>query len=423
MSKSTSNPWDNTAAQHQPADQNAAPEQANGAQQNDPWAASTQSAPADGSPPAQHGTTPDHAAQGDPWSTNAPAQDAPANGSDAWSTAPAPDGSADAAHQAAQSGSDWLNNAAPATPEHFNLLDPFKDTLIPLDSWVTHGIDWVVLHFRPIFQGVRVPVDFILSGFQQFLLGMPAPIAILVFSLLAWQMSSFGMGVATLLSLIAIGAIGAWSQAMITLALVLTALFFCVLIGLPMGIWLARSERAAKFIRPLLDAMQTTPAFVYLVPIVMLFGIGNVPGVVVTIIFALPPIIRLTILGIRQVPADLIEAAESFGASPRQMLLKVQLPLAMPTIMAGVNQTLMLALSMVVIASMIAVGGLGQMVLRGIGRLDMGLAAVGGVGIVILAIILDRLTQSLGRDRRSKGNKSWYTSGPIGLLTRPFIKQ
>ncbi|XYQ53972.1 glycine betaine/L-proline ABC transporter permease ProW [Pectobacterium carotovorum] len=422
MSKSTSNPWDATTAQNQSADQGTTPEQANGAQQNDPWAASSQNAQAD-SAPANDGAAPDSAAQSDPWSTGAPAQDAPANGGDAWSSAPAPDGSVDAAHQATQSGSDWLNSAAPATPEHFNLLDPFKDTLIPLDSWVTHGIDWVVLHFRPIFQGVRVPVDFILGGFQQFLLGMPAPIAILVFSLIAWQMSSLGMGVATLLSLIAIGAIGAWSQAMITLALVLTALFFCVLIGPPVGIWLARSERAAKFIRPLLDAMQTTPAFVYLVPIVMLFGIGNVPGVVVTIIFALPPIIRLTILGIRQVPADLIEAAESFGASPRQMLFKVQLPLAMPTIMAGVNQTLMLALSMVVIASMIAVGGLGQMVLRGIGRLDMGLAAVGGVGIVILAIILDRLTQSLGRDRRSKGNKSWYASGPIGLLTRPFIKQ
>ncbi|PWD57714.1 glycine betaine/L-proline ABC transporter permease ProW [Pectobacterium parmentieri] len=400
MSKSTSNPWDTTTTQNQPADHTT-----------------------DSATPAQHGSTPDSAPQSDPWSTGAPTQDAPANSSDAWSSAPAPDGSTDAAHQAAQSGSDWLNSAAPSTPEHFNLLDPFKDTLIPLDSWVTHGIDWVVLHFRPIFQGIRVPVDFILGGFQQFLLGMPAPIAILVFSLIAWQMSSLGMGVATLLSLIAIGAIGAWSQAMITLALVLTALFFCVLIGLPMGIWLARSERAAKIIRPLLDAMQTTPAFVYLVPIVMLFGIGNVPGVVVTIIFALPPIIRLTILGIRQVPADLVEAAESFGASPRQMLFKVQLPLAMPTIMAGVNQTLMLALSMVVIASMIAVGGLGQMVLRGIGRLDMGLAAVGGVGIVILAIILDRLTQSLGRDRRSKGNKSWYASGPIGLLTRPFIKQ
>ncbi|KFW99897.1 glycine/betaine ABC transporter permease [Pectobacterium betavasculorum] len=428
MSKSTPNPWDNTTAQNQPADQNATPEQGNNTAQSDPWATSSQNPPAENgaesSTPAQHGSMPDSAPQSsDPWSTGTTAPDASANGSDAWSSAPAPDGSTDAAHQAAQSGSDWLNSAAPAAPEHFNLLDPFKDTLIPLDSWVTHGIDWVVLHFRPIFQGIRVPVDFILGGFQQFLLGMPAPIAILVFSLIAWQMSSLGMGVATLLSLIAIGAIGAWSQAMVTLALVLTALFFCVLIGLPMGIWLARSERAAKFIRPLLDAMQTTPAFVYLVPIVMLFGIGNVPGVVVTIIFALPPIIRLTILGIRQVPADLIEAAESFGASPRQMLFKVQLPLAMPTIMAGVNQTLMLALSMVVIASMIAVGGLGQMVLRGIGRLDMGLAAVGGVGIVILAIILDRLTQSLGRDRRSKGNKSWYASGPIGLLTRPFIKQ
>ncbi|EKN3941901.1 glycine betaine/L-proline ABC transporter permease ProW [Yersinia enterocolitica] len=321
--------------------------------------------------------------------------------------------------QAAQS-TDWLNSAPAAAPEHFSLMDPFHNTWVPLDSWVTHGIDWVVLHFRPLFQGIRVPVDFILSGFQHLLLGMPAPVAILVFALIAWQFSTLGMGVATLVSLIAIGAIGAWSQAMVTLALVLTSLFFCILIGLPLGIWLARSNNAARIIRPLLDAMQTTPAFVYLVPIVMLFGIGNVPGVVVTIIFALPPIVRLTILGIKQVPADLIEAAESFGANPRQMLFKVQLPLAMPTIMAGVNQTLMLALSMVVIASMIAVGGLGQMVLRGIGRLDMGLAAVGGVGIVILAIILDRLTQSLGRDRRSKGVGRWYATGPIGLITKPF---
>ncbi|SPZ18406.1 Glycine betaine/L-proline transport system permease protein proW [Providencia rettgeri] len=231
------------------------------------------------------------------------------------------------------------------------------------------------------------------------------------------------MGVATFISMIAIGAIGAWSEAMVTLSLVLTSLLFCIVIGLPLGIWLARSDRAAKIIRPLLDAMQTTPAFVYLVPIVMLFGIGNVPGVVVTIIFALPPIIRLTILGIKQVPADLIEAAESFGASPRQMLFKVQLPLAMPTIMAGVNQTLMLALSMVVIASMIAVGGLGQMVLRGIGRLDMGLASVGGVGIVILAIILDRFTQSLGQDTRGKTSCRWYQKGPIGLVMRPFCKK
>lgn len=223
------------------------------------------------------------------------------------------------------------------------------------------------------------------------------------------------MGIATLASLAVIGLIGAWSEAMVTLALVLTSVFFCLLIGLPMGIWLARSDSAAKIIRPILDAMQTTPAFVYLVPIVMLFGIGNVPGVVVTIIFALPPIVRLTILGIQQVPEELIEAGHSFGASPKQMLYRIQLPLATPTIMAGVNQTLMLSLSMVVIASMIAVGGLGQMVLRGIGRLDMGLAAVGGLGIVILAILLDRLTQTIGISARDKKTK-WYESGPASLV-------
>jgi len=345
--------------------------------------------------------------QNNPWES-APATDSAAQSTDAWGSSPAPtDGS----------GADWLANAPTPAPEHFNIMDPFHKTLIPLDSWVTQGIDWVVTHFRPVFQGIRVPVDYILSAFQQLLLGMPAPVAIIVFSLIAWQISSAGMGIAALVSLILIGAIGAWSQAMVTLALVLTALLFCIIIGLPLGIWLARSERAAKIIRPLLDAMQTTPAFVYLVPIVMLFGIGNVPGVVVTIIFALPPVV-----GINQVPEDLIEASRSFGASPRQMLFKVQLPLAMPTIMAGINQTLMLALSMVVIASMIAVGGLGQMVLRGIGRLDMGLATVGGVGIVILAIILDRLTQAMGRDARSRGNRRWYSTGPLGLITRPFIK-
>ncbi|MBK0001717.1 glycine betaine/L-proline ABC transporter permease ProW [Erwinia sp. S38] len=417
MSKQTSNPWDTSTSAADGGNAAAAPADGNTAStSSDPWGSSA-AAPADGgassNAPADGSAA---SASSDPWggSATAPA-DGSAAGGDAWG---APDGG----HAAASGGSDWLNSAPAPQVEHFNILDPFHKTLIPLDSWVTNGIDWVVSHFRPLFQGIRLPVDYILSGFQQLLTGMPAPVAIVLFALIAWQMSGLGMGIATLISLVAIGAIGAWSQAMVTLALVLTALLFCIVIGLPLGIWLARSERAAKIIRPLLDAMQTTPAFVYLVPIVMLFGIGNVPGVVVTIIFALPPIVRLTILGIKQVPADLIEASESFGASPRQMLFKVQLPLAMPTIMAGVNQTLMLALSMVVIASMIAVGGLGQMVLRGIGRLDMGLATVGGVGIVILAIILDRLTQSLGRDVRSRGNRRWYATGPLGLLTRPFIK-
>lgn len=391
MSKPDNNPWSDTSAQTSTA--HAA--DSTSSSSSDPWSTPTSSSPSAGST-------------------------ADSSSSDAWGSAGGSTGSG--GHDAAASSNDWLNAPAPVTHEHFNIMDPFHKTLIPLDSWVTHAIDWVVGNFRPVFQGIRVPVDFILSTFQHLLTVLPSPVAILIFTLIAWQMTNVGMGVATLLSLIVIGAIGAWSDAMVTLSLVLTSLLFCVVIGLPVGIWLARSDRAAKIIRPLLDAMQTTPAFVYLVPIVMLFGIGNVPGVVVTIIFALPPVIRLTILGIKQVPADLIEASESFGASPRQMLFKVQLPLAMPTIMAGVNQTLMLSLSMVVIASMIAVGGLGQMVLRGIGRLDMGLATVGGVGIVILAIILDRLTQSVGADSRSRAQRHWYLTGPVGLILRPFVK-
>ncbi|QCR37005.1 glycine betaine/L-proline ABC transporter permease ProW [Nissabacter sp. SGAir0207] len=373
--------------------------------ESDPWASSGQADAATSAAPLD--------ASIDPWSA-----DNASGGASA-----ASQGAVESAHQASAAGNDWLSAGPQAAPEHFSWLDPFHQTLIPLDHWVTVAIDWLVLHFRPLFQGIRVPIDIILTHFQALLQGLPSPVAIVLFALIAWQIAGAGMGAATLVALVAIGAIGAWSQAMVTLALVLTALFFCVLIGLPLGIFLARSPRASRVIRPMLDAMQTTPAFVYLVPIVMLFGIGNVPGVVVTIIFALPPVVRLTILGINQVPADLVEAAESFGANPRQLLFKVQLPLAMPTIMAGINQTLMLALSMVVIASMIAVGGLGQMVLRGIGRLDMGLASVGGVGIVILAIILDRLTQSLGRTRRHKGPRRWFATGPLGLLSRPFLRR
>ncbi|MEG2048052.1 MAG: ABC transporter permease subunit, partial [Comamonas sp.] len=224
------------------------------------------------------------------------------------------------------------------------------------------------------------------------------------------------LAIGTVVALLIVSMLGIWSDAMITLSLVLTSLAFCMVIGLPLGIFLASSDRAQNLLRPLLDAMQTTPAFVYLVPVVMLFGIGNVPGVIVTIVFALPPLIRLTNLGIRQVRPDLIEASRAYGASPWQLLWKVQLPLAMPSIMTGINQALMLSLSMVVIASMIAVGGLGQMVLRGIGRLDMGLATVGGLGIVLLAIVLDRLTQALGETQR--GSARWWQTGPAGVVVR-----
>ncbi|GAB3486804.1 glycine betaine/L-proline ABC transporter permease ProW [Marinomonas epiphytica] len=311
---------------------------------------------------------------------------------------------------------DWLSSDT-VKEAPFDLLDPFQNAVLPFDNWVETSLTWLVDHGRPLFQAIRIPIDLILSSFEAALVSTPAPFMLLVLFFLAWQFSNIRLAIATVASFVFIGLIGAWSQAMTTLSLVLTSVFFCLLIGLPVGIWLARSDTAAKFVRPILDAMQTTPAFVYLVPIVMLFGIGNVPGVVVTIIFALPPVIRLTILGIQQVPEELIEAGHSFGANKKQMLYRIQLPLALPTIMAGVNQTLMLSLSMVVIASMIAVGGLGQMVLRGIGRLDMGLAAVGGVGIVILAILLDRITQVLGANA---GNTKlrWYQTGPIHYLMK-----
>ncbi|NEX15219.1 MAG: proline/glycine betaine ABC transporter permease ProW [Halochromatium sp.] len=319
---------------------------------------------------------------------------------------------------------DWL--ASSDTVDASTSIDwihPFEGAVIPLGDWVDQGLDWLVDNFRAVFQAIRWPIDGTLSGIESTLLAVPDVIMILIFGLLAWQAGGKRLGIGAVISLTLVGLIGAWAEAMVTLALVLTSVVFCIVIGLPTGIWLARSERAAAIVRPVLDAMQTTPAFVYLVPVVMLFGIGNVPGVVVTIIFALPPLVRLTNLGIRQVPADLVEAARSFGASKKQLLFKVQLPLAMPTIMAGVNQTLMLALSMVVIASMIAVGGLGQMVLRGIGRLDMGLATIGGVGIVLLAIILDRMTQAFGQASRDKPTRHWYESGPAGLVYRLFKRQ
>ena len=316
---------------------------------------------------------------------------------------------------------DWLGPPPTPEPTGFDWLHPFQEAIIPLNTWVDQGLNWLVDHFRPAFQAIRWPIDTILTGVESGLQAVPPVLMILIFALLAWQLSGRRLALGSVISLVVIGLIGAWSQAMVTLALVLTSVVFCIAIGLPLGIWLARNDRALAISRPILDAMQTTPAFVYLVPIVMLFGIGNVPGVVVTIIFALPPLIRLTNLGIRQVPPDLVEAARAFGASRQQLLYKVQIPLALPSIMAGVNQTLMLALSMVVIASMIAVGGLGQMVLRGIGRLDMGLATVGGVGIVLLAIVLDRLTQSFGADARQRQARHWYQQGPAGVIHRLLV--
>ena len=298
------------------------------------------------------------------------------------------------------------------------LLNLFECGKIPLELWVSDGLRWLVDNYRPFFQAMKWPVDQVLRNFEWALGSVPPTLMLTIFALAAWQIAGIRLMLGVVASLFLVGFLGIWPQTMTTLAVVFTAVVLCLIIGLPLGIWAARSDRFYGFARPVLDGMQTIPAFVYLVPIVMLFGIGNVPGVIVTVIFALPPVIRLTNLGIRQVPNDVVEAMLAFGASDRQLLWKAQLPLAMPSIMAGVNQTLMMSLSMVVIASMIAVGGLGQMVLRGIGRLDMGIATVGGLGIVMLAIVLDRLTQSMAESSRDRGGASWRQRGPAGLFLR-----
>jgi glycine betaine/proline transport system permease protein len=298
------------------------------------------------------------------------------------------------------------------------VLDPFEKTLVPIGEWAAAALAWLVREFRFVFQAVKQPIDSVLGAFETGLRDTPALAILAAFFLLGWQVGGLRVGLVAAGCLLAIGLIGVWDPAMTTLAIVLTAVCFCVLIGLPLGILAARNDRFDAVLRPILDFMQTIPTFVYLVPVVMLFGIGNVPGVIVTIFYALAPVIRLTNLGIRQVRADLVEAARAFGGNPNQTLFKIQLPLAVPTIMAGVNQTIMMSLAMTVIASMISVTGLGQMVLRGIGRLDVALATQGGLGIVLLAILIDRISQGFGITARERGHRSWRSRGPLGWVLR-----
>lgn len=272
----------------------------------------------------------------------------------------------------------------------------FNDTVIPLDNWISSFVEWLVEGYRWFFQMIKWPVDVTLSGMEDGLLALPPLAIILVFALISWRVSGIKLALGSTATFVFIGLLGMWDNTMVTLAMVFSSVVFCTLVGVPLGISAGRSDRFNSILRPVLDGMQTTPAFVYLVPIVMLFSIGNVAGVLATIVFAMPPIIRLTSLGIRQVHPELVEAALAFGATSWQVLTKVQIPLALPTIMAGLNQTIMLALSMVVIAALIGAGGLGAPVVRGLNTLDIGLATVGGLSIVLIAIVLDRITQSMG---------------------------
>jgi glycine betaine/proline transport system permease protein len=283
-----------------------------------------------------------------------------------------------------------------------NGLFKFDEALYPLEDWIETGVEWLVANFRGEFQALKWPIEKILWGIDAFLNWLPPLVVILILAVIAWRFAGVKMAVFTIVTLVIIGTLGMWPETMTTLAMVLSAVVVCTVIGVPIGIIASQSDNFAAGIRPILDAMQTTPAFVYLVPVVMLFSIGTVAGVIATIIFAMPPIIRLTNLGIRQVPKELIEASQAFGSTPGQILRKVQIPLAMPTIMAGLNQTIMLSLSMVVIAALIGAGGLGVPVFQGLNSLQVGLAGIGGLSIVLMAIALDRITQALGVSKRNK---------------------
>lgn len=254
-------------------------------------------------------------------------------------------------------------------------------------------VDWLVINAGPVFDALRWPIAQFLDSIESFLLWIPWPILIIAVVLIGWYNSGWRIGLISGGALLLTGFLGYWQLTMTTLSMVLTALIFSVVFGIPLGILSARNDEFNGVMRTVLDAMQTIHPFVYLVPIVMFFGIGKVPGTLATIIFALPPIVRLTNLGIRQVPSETVEAGRSFGASDLQLLFEVQIPLAMPTIMAGLNQTLMLALSMVVIIALIAGGGLGQEILRSVGRLDIGRAVTSGLAVLLLAVMLDRISQ------------------------------
>ena len=273
------------------------------------------------------------------------------------------------------------------------------EVYIPIAEWIEKHIkEWLFMQ-RPLFKKLSAPIDATLNGLDTLFNWIPFPIVILIFLFFAWKTNGLKFGILACLALISIDLVDLWKETMTTLAMIFTAVIFCMIIGIPVGIAASRSDLFETILRPILDIMQTIPSFVYLIPVVMLFGVGLTPGVVATIIFALPPIIRLTNLGIRQVGKGFKEAGSSLGLTRFLILIKIEIPLSLKTIMAGVNQTLMLALSMVVIAALIGAGGLGLTVYIALGRLDVGSAVVGGTGIVILAIILDRITQKIIKTR------------------------
>lgn len=268
---------------------------------------------------------------------------------------------------------------------------------IPIGRWADQLVIWLTDHFSTAFDGISKAVGFMLMQIDLVFNWIPWPATIAALFVIAWLVSGPRVAVFTAVAMFLMGSLELWSEGMSTLALVTTAVFISVLLGLPFGILSAKNERFDAFLRPVLDGMQTIPSFVYLIPAIMFFGIGNVPGIMATVIFSLPPMVRLTSLGIRQVDVEVVEAGHAFGSTPWQLLVKIQLPLALPSIMAGVNQTVMMALSMVVVAAMIGAGGLGYKILYSIQRVNLAVGIEAGLGILFIAMVLDRILQGVTR--------------------------
>lgn len=289
---------------------------------------------------------------------------------------------------------------------------------LPVDAWVERAVQFLLDNFSGVFD-VASALILQLVNASYFLLIRPHPLVLLAgFTTLAWLATRrWQPALVACLGLLLIQSMAMWTETMQTLAVVIVAAVVALIVGIPVGIATAGSTRVSVAVRPVLDFMQTLPVFVYLLPAVFFFGIGVVPGVVATTVFAIPPAVRLTELGIRQVDSEVIEAAHAFGSRSRQILRDVQLPLAMPTIMAGVNQVIMMALSMVVIAGMVGGGGLGAVVVEAVTRLDIGRGFEGGLSVVILAIYLDRVSAAFGeRQGRGRRRRTRPLSGPVPTL-------
>ena len=271
---------------------------------------------------------------------------------------------------------------------------------VPIADWTNSVVGWITETLEPITEPLDALIEGAVGGLAYLLTAPPELVMIVLFAAIAFLLAGWRVALFTALGLVFIISLGLWGEAMLTLSLVLASAVTALVIGIPIGIIAAKSRRVETVAMPVLDTMQTMPAFVYLVPVALVFSLGETPALIATVVFAAPPAVRLTMLGIHQVPTETVEAAHAFGATPWQTLMKVELPLSVRSIMAGVNQVIMLSLSMVVIAALVGASGLGEPVLVGLGNLDVGAALVGGLGIVILAIILDRITRGFERKDR-----------------------